>query len=234
MQFIIFFKEIEALLLSKTGLEITLSASGNELTLQPRNMGFFQNRVKVRVKIDESYVVPNRLKLHVSAGVLSKMVVPKVMALLDFMSEGSVARQGDGTVYLMLDKIPQLETFCANARIDRIVFDNNFKHIMIDAVFSEESGIKVNDIPPDIEDSWSPETSLKDRQIGKTFIGIARAIYESDKSDEVVQEVKDMTSDDNPETADSLKEAAISFLKNKFTAIKSEIEAEKEAEQSQD
>lgn len=234
MHFSIDFKEIEALILAKTGLEITLRASGNELRLQPRNMGFVQNRVKVRIKIDDTYMVPNRLKLHVSVGVFTSLVVPKVMSIFDFMPEGSVARQNDGTVYLMLDKIPQLETFCANCRIDRIEFDNYFKQINVDAVFSEESGINVNDIPPAIEDSWSETTSLKDREIGNTFIGIARTIFESDKIDEVVQGAKESASDSEPVTADELKNAAISFLKGKWASIKADVEAEKDDNGSAD
>lgn len=135
--------------------------------------------------------------------------------MLDFMPEGSVARQNDGTVYLMLNKIPQLETFCSNCRIDRIEFDDYFKRINVDAVFSEESGINVNDIPPAIEDSWSETISLKDREIGNTFIWIARSIFESDKIDEVVQGAKETasSSDSEPVTTDDLKNAAISYLK---------------------
>lgn len=228
MKFEIDFKEIEALILAKTGLEITLRASDNELRLQPRNMGVVQNRVKVRIKIDDTYMVPNRLKLHVSAGVFTNRVVPKVMSMLDFMPEGSVARQNDGTFYLMLDKIRQLETFCSNCRIDRIEFDDYFKRINVDAVFTEESGISVNDIPPAIEDSWSRTTSLKDREIGNTFIGITRSIFESDKIDEVIQEAKETTSDSDPVTADDLKNAAISFLKDKWASIKADVETAKD------
>lgn len=234
MLFSIDFKEIEALILAKTRLEITLRASGNELTMQPRNMGFVQNRVKVRIKIDDTYMVPNRLKLHVSAGVFSNLVVPKIMSMLDFMPEGSVARQNDGTVYLMLDKIPQLETFCANCRIDRIEFDNNFKHINVNAVFSEDSGINVNDIPPAIEDSWNSSTSLKDREIGNTFIGLARAIFESDKIDEMVQEAKVESPNPDAVTVDDLKSAAVSFLKNKWASIKADVEAVKDDNDSED
>lgn len=228
MHFAIDFKEIEALILAKTGLEITLRASGNELRLQPRNMGFVQNRVKVRIKIDDTYLVPNRLKLHVSAGVFTNLVVPKIMSMLDFMPEGSVARQNDGTVYVMFDKIPQLETFCSNCRIDRIVLDDNFKRINVDAVFSEDSGINVNDIPPAIEDSWRETTSLKDREIGNTFIGIARSIFESDKIDEVIQGAKEPASESESVTADDLKSAAISFLKGKWASIKADADSEKD------
>lgn len=227
MHFSIDFKEIEALILAKTGLEITLRASGNELRLQPRNMGFVQNRVKVRIKIDDTYMVPNRLKLHVSSGVFTNLVVPKVMSMLDFMPEGSVARQNDGTVYLMLDKIPQLETFCSKCLIDRIEFDDYFKRINVDAVFSENSGINVNDIHPAIEDCWNETTSLKDREIGKTFIGIARSVFESDKIDEIVQDAKESASDSEPVTADELKIAAISFLKGRWASIKADVETEK-------
>lgn len=234
MHFSINFKEIEALILAKTGLEITLKASDNELTLQPRNMGFVQNRVKVRVKIDDTYMVPNRLKLHVSAGVFTSLVVPKIMAMLDFMPEGSVARQNDDTVYLMLDKISQLDTFCSNCRIDHIDFDGNFNRISVDAVFSEESGINVNDIPPAIEDSWSPSTSLKDREIGNTFIGLARAIFESDKIDEVVQQTKAEAENPDAVTVDDLKSAAVSFLKHKWASIKADVESAKEDGASDD
>lgn len=213
MHFSIDFKEIEALILTKTGLEISLRASGNELTLQPRNMGFVQNRVKVRIRIDDTYMVPNRLKFQVSAGVFTNLVVPKIMAMLDFMPVGSVARQNDGTVYLMLDKIPQLESFCSYCRIDRIDFDGNFKRISVDAVFSEESGINVNDIPPEIEDSWRASTSLKDREIGNTFIGIARSIFESDKIDEGIQTLKDKATELRDTHGDELRNAALSFLR---------------------
>lgn len=234
MYFSVDFAEIEALILAKTGLEVTLKASDNELTLQPRNMGFVQNRVKVRIKIDDTYRVSNRLKFQVSAGVFTNLVVPKIMAMLDFMPEGSVARQNDGTVYLMLDKISQLDTFCSNCRIDRIDFDGNFKRISVDAVFSEESGINVNDIPPAIEDSWSSSTSLKDREIGNTFIGLARAIFESDKIDEVVQQTKAEAENPNAVTVDDLKSAAVSFLKHKWASIKADVESAKEDGASDD
>ena len=213
MHFSIDFKEIEALILAKTGLEITLRASGNELTLRPRNMGFVQYRVKVRIKIDETYMVPNRLKLQVSAGVFTNLVVPKIMAMLDFMPNGSVARQNDGIVYLMLDKIPQLETFTSNCRIDRIYFDDNFKRISVESVFSEESGINVPNISPAIEDSWSSTTSFKDREIGNTFIGIARSIFESDKIDEGLQTLKDKATELRDTHGDELRNAALSFLR---------------------
>lgn len=214
MQLTIDFKEIEALILAKTGLEISLRASGNELRLQPRNMGLVQNRVKVRVKIDDTYMVPNRLKLHVSAGVFSSLVVPKIMSLLDFMPEGSVARQNNGTVYVMFDKIPQLESVTSNCRIDRIVLDDNFKRIMVEAVFSEESGVDVNAIPPNLEDSWSETTSLKDREIGNTFAGIARTIFESDKIDEGIQTLKDKANELKDTHGDELRDVALSFLRN--------------------
>lgn len=215
MQLNIDFKEIEALILAKTGLQISLRVSGNELRLQPRNMGFVQNRVKVRIKIDDTYMIPNRLKLHVSAGVFSTLVVPKIMSMLDFMPEGSVARQKDGTVYVILDKIPQLRTFTSHYRIDRIVFDDAFKRIMIDAVFSEESGININDIPDEIEDNWNETTSLKDREIGNDFIGIARSIFESDKIDEGVQTLKEKATELKECHGEELREAVISWLSKK-------------------
>lgn len=213
MKFEVDFNEIEALILAKIGLKIKLRASGNELTLLPRNMGFVQNRVKVRIKIDETYMVPNRLKLQVSAGVFTNIVVPKIMAMLYYLPEGSVACQKDGVVYLILDKIPQLETFCSYCRIDRIEFDDYFKRINVDTVFSEESGINVNDIPPEIEDSWRASTSLKDREIGNTFIGIARSIFESDKIDEGIQNLKDKATELRDTHGDELRDAALSFLK---------------------
>lgn len=213
MQLTIDFKEIEALVLAKTGLEISLRASGNELRLQPRNMGLMQNRVKIRVKIDDSYMVTNRLKLHISAGVFSSLVVPKIMSLLDFMPEGSVARQNDGTVYVMFDKIPQLESVTSNFRVNRIDLDDNFKRMMVDVVFSEESGVDVNAIPPAIEDSWSETTCLKDREIGNTFIGIARSIFESDRVDEGLQTLRDKVTELKDAHSEELKEAALSFLK---------------------
>lgn len=143
------------------------------------------------------------------------------MSMLDFMPEGSVARQNDGAVYLMLDKNPQLETFCSNCRIDHIEFDDYFKRINVYAVFSEKTGINVNDIPPAIEDSWSETTSLKDREIGNTFISIARAIFESDKVDEGIQTLKDKANELKDAHGDELRDAALSWI-NKFRNPKNE------------
>lgn len=216
MKFIVEFREIEAMILAKTGLQLSLRESGKELIIQPRNMGLIQDRVKVRIKIDNTYKVPNRLKIHVSAGVLSSIVVPKIMSMLDFMPEGSVARQKDGTVFVLLDKIPQLKTFCKNFRIDRIDFENTSERIIIIVSYSEESGINVDDIPPRLEDSWKETTSLKDREIGNTFVGIARSIFESDKIDEGVQALKEKAKELKDAHGEELKDAAISWLKKKL------------------
>lgn len=179
-------------------------------------MRFIQNRVKVRIKIDDAYMAPNRLRLHVSAGVFTNLVVPPIISMLDFMPEESVAHQNDGTVYLMLDKIPHLKTFCSNCWIARIEFDDYFKRISIDAVITEQSGINVNCIPLTIEDSWSESSSLKDRERGNTFIGIARSVFERDIIDEIVQEAKESSSNSDLVTSDELKNVAISFLKVKW------------------
>lgn len=228
MQFSIDFKEIEALVFAKTGLEIALRASGNELRLQPRNMGLIQNRVKVRIRIDDTYSVPNRLKLHVSAGVLSSRVVPKIMAMLDFMPEGSVARQDGGIVYVMLDKIPQLDTFCAHCRIDRICFNEHLEYITVEAALQED--LRTNaEAPPAPEDAWSETASIRDREASKTFAQLARAIYESDKIDEVVQEARDGLKDKTI-TADTLKDAALSFLKKKWDAANAGTDSATESE----
>lgn len=229
MQFSIDFKEIETLIFAKTGLKIALRASDNELRLQPRNMGLIQNRVKVRIKIDDTYNVPNWLKFHVSAGVLSSCVVPKIMAMLDFMPEGSVARQNDGIVYVMLDKIPQLATFCTYFRIDRVGFYESLGYIAVEAVLKENLCDNTEDSAPALEDSWSETTSIKDREVGNTFIQLARAIYESDKIDEVVQEAKDELKDKTV-TTDTLKDVGLSLLKKKWDAIKTETASATEGE----
>lgn len=106
MQLTIDYKEIEALILATTGLEIAIRCiDSDEIIFQPRNMGLIQNRVKVHFKLDKEYREINRMKFTVSAGVFSSMVIPKVMAMLDYLPEGSVARQDGGTVYVMLDRI---------------------------------------------------------------------------------------------------------------------------------
>lgn len=182
MQLTIDYKEIEALILAKTGLEITIRCvNSDEIIFQPRNMGRIQNRVKVHFKLDKEYRETNRLKFSISAGVFSSMVIPKVMAMLDYLPEGSVARQDSGTVYVMLGRIPQLGKLLSYYELTDInFFSSSFS---IEASFSDKSGVDVNTIPPALEDSWSETTSLKDREIGNTFIGIARAIFESDKVD---------------------------------------------------
>lgn len=212
MQLTIDYKEIEALILAKTGLEIAIRCiDSDEIIFQPRNMGLIKNRVKVHIKIDKEYRETNRLKFIISAGIFSSMVIPKVMAMLDYMPEGSVARQEGGVVYLMLDRIPQLETCLSYYELNDINFFNT--SVDIEASFSDKSGVDVNAIPPVLEDSWSDTTSLKDREIGNTFIGIARAIFESDKVDEGIQTLKDKANELKDTHGDELKEAALSFLK---------------------
>lgn len=140
MNLTIEYKEIEAFILAKTGLDIAIRCvDENEIRFQPCNMGFVKNRVKVSVRIDRTYTVPNRLKLFLSGGVLSKIVVTKIMALLDHMPKGSIARQTDGTIYLMLDKIPQLKDFCEICEITEVKFDKFSQEIAVNGCFSELS-----------------------------------------------------------------------------------------------
>ena len=93
--------------------------------------------------------------------------------------------------------------------------DINFfsSSFFIEASFSDKSGVDVNAIPPALEDSWSETTSLKDREIGNTFIGIVRAIFENNKVDEGIQTLKDKANELKDTHGDELKEAALSFLK---------------------
>lgn len=212
MQLAIDYKEIEALILAKTGLEIAIRCiDSDEIIFQPRNMGLIQNRVKVHFKLDKEYIEINRLKFTVSAGVFSNMVIPKVMAMLDYLPEDSVARQDGGTVYVMLDRIPQMGNFLSYYELTDINFFSS--SFFIEASFSDKSGVDVNAIPPALEDSWSETTSLKDREIGNTFIGIVRAIFENNKVDEGIQTLKDKANELKDTHGDELKEAALSFLK---------------------
>ena len=211
MQLTIDYKEIEALILATTGLEIAIRCiDSDEIIFQPRNMGLIQNRVKVHFKLDKEYREINRMKFTVSAGVFSSMVIPKVMAMLDYLPEGSVARQDGGTVYVMLDRITQLETFLSYYELTDInFFSSSFS---IEASISDKSGVDLNAIPPALEDSWSETTSLKDREIGNTFIGIAKAIFESDKVDEGIQTLKDKANELKDAHGDELRDAALSLL----------------------
>ncbi len=220
MQLTIDYKEIEALILAKTGLEIAIRCiDSDEIIFQPRNMGLIQNRVKVHFKLDKEYREINRLKFAVSAGVFSNMVIPKVMAMLDYLPEGSVARQDGGTIYVMLDRIPQMGKFLSYYELTDINFLSS--SFVIEASFSDKSGVDVNTIPPTIEDSWSETTSLKDREIGNTFIGIARAIFESDKVDEGIQTLKDKANELKDVHGEELRDAALSWI-NKFRNPKNE------------
>jgi len=212
MRLTIEYKEIEALILAKTGLEIAIRCvDEDEIIFQPRNMGLIQNRVKVHLKFDKGYRESNRLKFIVLASVFSEMVIPKVMAMLDYMPEGSVARQDNCIVYVMLDRIPRLATFLSYYELTDINFFNT--SVDIEVSFSDKSSIDVKAIPPALEDSWSETTSLKDREIGNTFIGIARAIFESDKVDEGIQTLKDKANELKDSHGDELRDAALSFLR---------------------
>lgn len=175
-------------------------------------MGLVQNRVKVSLKLDKEYTELNRLKFVVSVGVFSYMVMPKVMAMLDYMPDGSVARQEKGIVYVMIDKIPQMENLLSYCELTEVNFYDSF--ISVNASFSNKSGINLNDIPSAIEDSWSDTTSLKDRETGNTFKGIARAIFESDKVDEGLQILREKATELKDTHGDELQEAALSWLKS--------------------
>lgn len=215
MHLTIAYKEIEALMLAKAGLEIIIRCiNADEIRFQPRNMGFIQNRVKVSIKLDREFHETNRLKFIVSAGVISNIVVPKVMTLLDYMPERCISRQDGGVVYVMLDKIPQLRNLLSCYELTDLKFYDS--HISIDAPFSYKSGVNINDVPPVPEDSWSNSTNYKNRQIGNTFIGIARAIFESDKVDEGMQTLKDKAAELRDAHGEDLKNAALSFFKSRL------------------
>lgn len=207
------YKEIEALILANTGLEITIQrVAENEIRFQPRNMGFIKNRIKVSVRIDNTYMEPNRIKFVVSAGAFSNMIVPKVMDLLSYMPEGSVARQDNGVVNVMFDMIPQLENVLSFYVISEINFWD--AHLSIEAEFSNKSGVNVNAIPPILEDCWDSNTSIKDREIGNTFIGIARSIFESDKVDEGIQTLSQKAKELKDTHGEELRDAVLSLIKN--------------------
>lgn len=211
------FKEIEALIKSKTGLDLAVvGVDTDEIRIQPRNMGFLQNRVKVRVRIDSTFKETNRLKLNVSAGVLSGMVVPKIFEALDFMPERSVARQNDGVLYLLLDKIPQLSTALSYLDVHEVWVNTDDNEVVVEATFTEQSGITIEEHTL-LEDCWDESTSIKDRQAGNTMIGIARAIFESDRVDEGIQTLRDKATELKDAHGEELKEAALSWLKGKIS-----------------
>lgn len=214
MKFSITFREIEAFIKAHYDLELDLRQVGDyEIRIRPRNMGFFHNRVKVRLVIDPEYDVPNRVKMKVSAGVFSPMVVPKVMGLLCELPEGSVAFQNSGNVILLLDKIPQLERVCSMCEIFDIRFSGYTDEIEVSARFSENAGVKPEDYP-EIEDySFNSDMSIKEQEQGNMIMDIAHSIFESDRIDEGLQTLKDKATELKDTHGDELKQAALSFLK---------------------
>lgn len=119
-----------------------------------------------------------------------------------------------------------------NFRIDRVCFYEHSEYISVEAVLQDNLRTNAEDNTPAPEDAWSETTSIKDREAGKTMIDIARAVFESDKIDEVVQEAKDKLKDKTV-TADTLKDAALSILKKKWDAVKAEAASADEGEDTE-
>lgn len=213
----VYFHEIESLILARSGVEISIRCfDKDEIRLQPRNMGFIKNRVKVSVKIDRTYSVPNRLKIKVSAGVWSKLVVPKVMAMLDHLPEGCVSRQKDGVVYILFDKIPYLERVCGMCEISDVVFDSECNNIsLIGSLSLDESNEKdagqTDDVP---EDCMTENLSVNEQRARSTVSEIAHAIFESDAVDEGLQTLRDKATELKDTHGDELRDAALSFVRD--------------------
>lgn len=212
MKLIVTFREIEAFIKVHYDLELELrQVSDYEIRIQPRNMGFIQNRVKVRVAIDPEYDVPNRIKMKVSAGVFSPMVVPKVLGLLSELPEGCAATKENGEIIILLDKIPQLAKVCSMCEIFDIRFSGYTDEVDVSARFSE---LKPEDYPEIKDYSFNSNVSLKEQEQGRMMIDIARSIFESDRIDEGIQTLKDKANELKDTHGDELKQAALSFLKN--------------------
>lgn len=214
MKISITFREIEAFIKAHYGLELALrQVSDYEIRIQPRNMGFIQNRVKVRIAIDPEYDVPNRIKMKVSAGVFSPMVIPKVLGLLNELPEGCAATKEDGDIIILLDKVPQFAKVCAMCEIFDIRFSGYTDEIEVSACFSEKAGVKPEDYPEIKDYSFNSNVSLKEQEHGRMMIDIARSIFESDRIDEGIQTLKDKATELKNVHGDELKDTALSFLK---------------------
>jgi len=215
MKFSITFREIEAFIKAHYGLGLALrQVSDYEIRIQPRNMGFIQNRVKVRIAIDPEYDVPNRIKMKVSAGVFSPMVVPKVLGLLSELPEGCAATKEDGEIIILLDKIPQLAKVCTMCEIFDIRFSGYTDEIDVSARFSEDVGVNPEDYSEIKDYSFNSNVSFKEQEQGRMMIDMARSIFESDKIDECVQTLKEKAAELRDTHGEELKDAALSFLQN--------------------
>lgn len=215
MTFSITFGEIEEFIKNYSGLELSMrQVSGCEVKIQPRNMGFFQNRVKVRLAIDPEYDVPNRIKMKVSAGVLSPIVVPKVLKLMSAMPEGSVAMQKNGNVIIFLDKIPQLAAVCSAAEIYDVCFCDETDEMVVSARFAAKKEDAMDDERELEEYDYNEELSPKERREKSILSDVARSIFESDKVDEGLQALKEKATELKDTHGDELKQKALSFLKN--------------------
>lgn len=220
MKFSITFREIEAFIKAHYGLELELrQVSDYEIRIQPRNMGFFHNRVKVRVAVDSEYDVPNRIKMQVSAGVFSPMVVPKVLGLLSELPEGSAATKDNGEIIILLDKMPQLAKVCSMCEILDIRFSGYTDEVEVSARFSE---LNPEDYPEIKDYSFNSNVSLKEQEQGRIMMDIARSIFESGRIDEGVQTLKEKAAELRDTHGEELKDAALSFLHNLRSSLDKE------------
>lgn len=211
MKFSITFREIEALIKAHYGLELELrQVSDYEIRIQPRNMGFLQNRVKLRIAIEPEYDVPNRIKLKVSAGVFSPIVIPKVLGLLNELPAGCAATKEDGNIIILLDKFTQLANMCSMCEIFDIRFSGYTDEVEVSARFSN---VKPEDYPEIKDYSFNSNVSIKEHEQGRVMMDIARSIFESDKIDEELQTLKDKATELKNVHGDELKDTALSFLK---------------------
>lgn len=177
-------------------------------------MGFFQNRVKVRVAIDSEYDVSNRIKMNVSAGVFSPMVVPKIMGLLSELPEGCAATKENGDIIILFDKIPQPEKVCSMCEIFDIRFSGSTDEVVVLSRFSDYAGVKREDYPEIENYSFNSNMSTKEQEYEKIMRDIAHSIFESDMIDERLQALKEKATELKNAHGEELKDAALQFLRN--------------------
>ena len=224
------FAEVEALIRAKTGVELKMRCESDDtVRFQPRNMGLWKNRVKVRVTIDRDYDVPGRVKLKVSAGIFSPLVLPQIRKMTDLAPSGSVAMNEDGDFIVLLEKIPQLAPVLSMCDITDIRFNSYMPSVIVDATFAGQAGVTEADFPPPpVEDySFNSNVSLKEQEQGRIIGDIARSIFESDRIKEEVHALKERASDYLDEHKEDLHEAVMSYLSKKLDGFgKPEKQAE--------
>lgn len=135
MQISIDYKEIEALIRTKTGAAIVIERiSDDEARCHVKTIGFLGNTSKFNVEIYRTYQSVNGLKLSLNGTLLSNLVIQKIINFLSSRQPEAITAESGRVMIISLDKIPQLQSLLELYTLNYVTFQKST--LLIDFLYN--------------------------------------------------------------------------------------------------